>query len=406
MTIWLLAIILLASLAGLGYRQGAIRVGISFIGIVLGALLAPTLGKLVKPILVAVGIQNPILLWLLGPLIAFIVISALFKVAALFVHQKVDVYYKYKAGDLRLALWERLNQRVGLCLGVLNGVAYLVLISFIIYAFSYWTVQMTTEDNDPKLVRILNRLGRDLQNSGFSKVARSINRLPEAFYDAADIAGLLYNTPLLEARLSRYPAFLSIAERPEFRDLANDAAFSEMRVQRKPLREVLNYPKTKAILNNRDLMKMIWSTAAPDLKDLESFLLTLKSPKYDSEPILGRWNFDLRAAIAAYRKLKPNLASAEMQRVRKNLEAGIGTGSIVAMPDRNAVLKNVSQLKVLPVPAPAAGQVTPGQWVKLDNGYQFTFSLEGREQQVPALIEGDRLTLKSEGADLVLLREN
>ena len=33
-------------------------------------------------------------------------ISALFKVAGLVVHQKVDVYYKYKAGDLRLALAE------------------------------------------------------------------------------------------------------------------------------------------------------------------------------------------------------------------------------------------------------------------------------------------------------------
>ena len=407
MTIWLLAILLLASLAGLGWRQGAIRVGISFLGIIIGALLAPHLGRLLKPVLLAVGLKNPVLLWLLGPLIVFVIISALFKVGALLAHQKVDVHYKYKGGDLRLALWERLNQRVGLCLGLLNGVAYLVLISFLIYSFSYWTVQMSTEDEDPKLVRILNRLGRDLQNTGFSKVAKSIDKLPEAFYDAADIAGLIYNTPLLEARLSRYPAFLAISERQEFQDLANDKTFSEMRQQRKPLREVLAYPKTRAILDNMDLMKSIWVTAAPDLKDLANFLQTLQSAKYDSERLLGRWNFDVRAAVAAYRKLKPNLPSTEMQRVRRMIESNFGNGSLVAMPDHRALLKNISQLKVIPTAAPPApGQVTPGQWEKVDSKYQFTFSLEGREQQVPASIEGDRLTLTSEGSELVLLRED
>ena len=49
---WLLALVLLASLAGIGYRQGAIRVAFSFVGILMGALLAGPLGKLVKPLLV------------------------------------------------------------------------------------------------------------------------------------------------------------------------------------------------------------------------------------------------------------------------------------------------------------------------------------------------------------------
>ena len=64
--IWLLALLLLASLAGMGYRQGAIRVGISLIGILLGALLAPPLGHLLRPALMAVGLKNPILIWVLG----------------------------------------------------------------------------------------------------------------------------------------------------------------------------------------------------------------------------------------------------------------------------------------------------------------------------------------------------
>ena len=95
---WLLALVLLASLAGIGYRQGAIRVAFSLVGILLGALLAGPLGKLVKPLLVALGLKTPPLAWLLAPLVVFVVISVIFKVAALMVHQKVDVHFKYHAG--------------------------------------------------------------------------------------------------------------------------------------------------------------------------------------------------------------------------------------------------------------------------------------------------------------------
>ncbi len=406
MTIWLLAILLLASLAGLGYRQGAIRVGISFIGILFGVLFAPLLGRLLRPALTAVGLKNPLLTWVLAPFIVFVIISALFKVLALVVHQKVDVYYKYKAGDLRLALWERLNHRTGLALGLLNGTAYLVLISFIIYGFGYWTVQMTTSDSDPMPVRTLNRLAKDLSSSGFSKVAASISRLPEAYFDAADIAGLIYNNPLLEARLSRYPGILSIAERPEFQDLANDKDFSELRLQRKPLRELLDYGKTRAILGNTELMKFSWETLKPDVKDLAMFLQTLKSTKYDSERILGRWNFEVRSIMAAYRKLKPNIASTEFQRMRRVIEANFQKASIVAMPDHRALLKNLSQIKLVPSGAPATGQSAQGQWAKLDTKYQFSFQLAGKDEQFPATIDGDRMTLTADGAELLLLRED
>ena len=112
MTIWILALVLLAAGAGLGFRQGAIRTAISFVGIVSAVLFAGILGNLLKPLLPHVGIQNPTLIWALAPLVAFIIVLILFKVAGFFVHRKVYLFYKYKAGDLRMALWERLNSRL------------------------------------------------------------------------------------------------------------------------------------------------------------------------------------------------------------------------------------------------------------------------------------------------------
>lgn len=118
MTIWILTIILLASLGGLGYRQGAIRVGCSLLGIILAALLALPLAPLLRPLLPILGVKNPVLIWVLPPFIIFVLINSAAKAGASVLHRKVDVFYKYKAGDLRLALWERLNARLGFCLGL------------------------------------------------------------------------------------------------------------------------------------------------------------------------------------------------------------------------------------------------------------------------------------------------
>ncbi len=98
MMIWALGLVLLAALAGLGWRQGAIKVGFSFVGIVLGVLLAAPLGHLLSRLLGLIGVKDPLLNWALGPLLVFVLISAIAKIAAAAVHHKADVHYKYHAG--------------------------------------------------------------------------------------------------------------------------------------------------------------------------------------------------------------------------------------------------------------------------------------------------------------------
>ncbi|MEI6783110.1 MAG: CvpA family protein [Verrucomicrobiota bacterium] len=408
MIFWLLALVLLASLAGIGYRQGAIRVAFSLVGILLGALLAGPLGKLAKPLLGVFGVQNPTLTWLLGPLVVFLLISILFKVAAFSVHQKVDVHFKYHAGDLRLSLWERLNHRLGLCLGLVNGAVYLILLSFVIYSFSYWTVQVAGGDNDPKLAKVVNRLGQDLQSTGFVKVARAIDPMPEIWYDSADLAGLIYKNSLLEARLTRYPGFLGLAERPEFQEIASDAQFTELRLRGEPIMTLLDYPKAQAIMQNPELLKLIWATFVPDIKDLPTFLETGKSPKYDQEKILGRWNFNVNVAMSLLRRAKPNISSKEMQSWKKWMIASFAKASFVAMTDHQAILKNVPQVR-LPAPGavPSGGpQTLKGQWKDLDGKYQLALSGGPKDELLTATIESSRLTIGGEGLGLVFDRED
>jgi hypothetical protein len=404
MMIWLLAVVLMASLAGLGYRQGAVRVAFSTVAILVGAPLALVLGRFLKPVLGAVGVKEPLLVWLLPPLIVFVIVSILFKVAAAAVHQKIEVHYKYHAGELRMVLWERLNRRLGLCLGQLNAVMYLILLSFIVYFISYATFQLASPSGDPKWMRVVNRFGQDLQSTGFNRVAASIDRLPPSYYQAADLAGLLYNNPLLEARLSRYPAFLGLGERSEFQALGADRSFADMRQRGAPIQDILDSPQVQTITQNPDLLKTIWATAEPDFGDLRHYLETGLSPKYDPEKILGRWTFDPSYALILVRRAKPNITAKEMKAIKGWIQATYANTSFVAMTDHHLLLKNVPQGKLMAAGAgPNQGlQTLDGEWKNVGGKYELTLSGGG---QAPASIDGDRLQISYQGTELVFERE-
>jgi hypothetical protein len=404
MTIWLLAVLLVASLAALGYRQGAIRVAFSLVGILFGAILAVPLGNLIRPLVVGLGLKDPLLAYLIPPAIIFVLFSIIFKVAAAAAHRQADVYYKYRAGDLRMALWERLNRRLGACLGVVNATLYLILLAFVIYSLSYVTVQVASAEGDPTWMRTLNRLGKDLQATGFSKVGRAVDSR-EMWYDAADLGGLVYGNPLVEARLSQYPAVLGLAERPEFKDMGTDKEFAEMRQKRVPVMDLLTSSRMQAITSNPELLKTIWATVSPDMKDLENYLKTGTSPKYDPEKILGRWSFDVNYAMILYRRTKPNLPTAEMQKIKRWMTTAFAQTELVAMTDRQVIIKSLPQVKVptaAALAAPVGTQNLQGQW-KNDSG-KYLVSISGAGE-VPAVIDGDRLKITVDGAELVFVHE-
>jgi hypothetical protein len=389
MLIWLLAVLILAAVAGLGYRQGGVRVAFSLIGLFAGLLLARPLGIPIRMLMAMLGVKNLIILGVLPPLIAFIIISLGFKAGAIPVYRKVDVYFKYHAGDLRLALWERLDHRLGLCLGLFNGAAYFIVIAWIIYALSYWTVQMSNSAGDPWTINLLNHLGKDLSTTGFSKVTRSIDPLPESYYDGADVAGLIYNNPLLEARVSHYPAFLGLAERPELKELGNDKQFTDMWQRGEPILNLMNLASVQKIMENADLVKTVRSTVKENLKDFEEYLKTGRSEKYDSEKILGVWDFDLGFTMVMVRRAKPTLTGNEALRQRRERAATYARTTFTATPEHIAILKS----------APQAGQ---GEWKSDGDKYQVTIS--GR--QLTATIENEKLALRGDGLEIGFVRED
>jgi hypothetical protein len=428
MTIWVLALVLLASLAALGYRQGAIRVGFSFAGIVIAALLAAPLGKCLKPLMLHIGIHNPTFIWMLAPLEAFVLVLILFKIAGAAVHRRTELHYRYNrydADNLQFVLWERLIRRLGLCLGVLNGTAYFVLLCFVLFNFSYWTVQITPSDAETRTVRLINLLGRDLEGTGMDKAARAVATLPADYYKLADLAGLLRQNPQLSGLLARYPAFLSLAECNEFQQLAQDSAFTNAWQARAPIGQLLSAPQVKAILQNNGFVNIVWENLQTNIDDLMTYLKTGQSPKYDSQRILGYWGFNTATTAAMLPIAQPKISPAEIRFARLWMTNYAQT-TLIFSPDHQVFLHNLphltargsgdtATLHLWPVivhvlrsgSLPDMGIATlTGQWEYADGSCKLIFDSNGMPDAFNVLLKDSRLTVTTaDGDSLIFDRE-
>jgi hypothetical protein len=405
MTIWLLAVVLLAASAALGLRMGAIRVALSFFGIVIGGLLAAPLGHLFKPLVASMGLTNPIWVALLPSCIGFLIVLTIFKVVGAVLHKKVELHFKYNTGELQQAMWERVDHRLGMCLGFFNGAAYLVILSAAIFMISYWTVQLATPGQDPKTLSIVNRMGKDLQATGMNRVAVSVNQMPTNYYLAGDVVGLIYKNPLLEARLSRYPAIMALAEKPQFQDLANDQAFTELRMKQPSVLEILNYPKVQTIIQTPETMKSITNALLPNLADLQKFLETGKSQTF-TEDIYGRWDFDAFTTMSLYRKAHPNITPVEAKKRRDAYKADYTKMTFTAAPGDLAVLKNYPHFSLNGRQVSIELQNSTGQWNGINGTYTVTIQIDGKDQQLSGEIHNDRLSLSNNDIVLGFVRED
>ena len=123
------------------------------------------------------------------------------------------------------------------------------------------------------------------------------------------------------------------------------------------------------------------------------------SEKY-SDKILGRWYFDVNAAMAAYRKTKPNLPSSEMLKFRRWMTAAFGKTMMIAAPDNSLVIKNLPQLKTL---GATETQNAQGSWKNAGSEYQLTLGSAGERH---GKLEAGRLVLSGESMTLVFAAED
>jgi hypothetical protein len=402
MTIWIFAVLLMAAVSLAGWRQGAIRAAFAFVGIIFAALLAAPLGRLLHPLLPHLGATNPVTAWALAPVAGFIVASIPLKVVAHTVHQKVEHFYKYNAGDLRLALWTRLNSRLGICIGLMNGAAYFVLVSFFIFNLTYWTTQ-AARGSQPLLIRLVNTLGEDLQSTGFTTTASAVGSLPPTFYELADLSGLLMQNPQLGARLANYPGLTSVWERDDMQPLVHDPTLKNALVAGTSPGEILDVPPVQALLANKELSKQLGGILTTNLDDLTAYLKTGKSAKYDGEKILGRWQFNPGVTVAWLRQEQPKIQASEMRALRALWTQAYAQTSLLLTGDHQLFIKNLPKFQTQTQPDQPAFQPEnwKGDWSLDGTNYTLHVSLNGEDKFMNGTTDGLRLTIK-DGRNLLI----
>jgi len=387
MILWIIALLLLGLVCMVGYYQGAVRAAASFLGLVIGAGLAVPLAHALAPIFRLVGLKHPIWIALIGPLIVFLLILFAFKAAGHALHRKLDGYYKYQGSDTKRLLFERMNQRVGIAVGVLNATVYVMLLASVFYTLGYFTVEMATSPRDPFTMKLVSRVAEDIQATSLHKAIGPFIMAKERYFDAVDALGTIFHNPVVQSRLASYPPFLPISDRQEFKDLGKDVKFQEFWLKGPSYDEFKNNPKIAPLVNNIDLYTNVVATLNGDYKDLNTWLQTGKSDKFGDEKIIGRWEVDLGASMAHARKSKPNITTVELRWLRRSL-MGLSNATFVAFLDNKARLR---------LPMTNAVQNLQGTWQN-SGGASYTLSFTDGKRKVdfPASIEGNKLAISKD----------
>lgn len=395
MILWLIALVMLTSVGIVGFYQGALRAGFSFVGLLIAALLASPIGSLLAAVVPIFGLKNPVAIAFISPAIAFLLILTAFKLGALAVHKKAEAYYKYKASDTQRMLFERMNARVGIAVGMANGLVYFYVICTLIYALGYLTVQVASADQDGWSPRLVNRLSSDMVSTGMTKAVAPFMPRSELYFDGADVVADIFHTPLLQRRLANYPPFLLVGENEEFKGLSDTAFQGEWLKGALTFGSFVNHERIQPLVENHDVVTNVLGMLDGDFKDLKVYLETGKSPKYDDEKVLGHWEFDFKASMNATRRKKVNMGSADVTKLRRTLSSIFLKSTITATVDHKAVLK---------IPTAGNKAVNKGTWKNVDGKYILTIKQGDQNLELEAQVDGKTILFTKDG--LVLVYEN
>jgi len=348
MSIWILGVILVVGLAALGRQIGSIRMGVSMIGAIVAYVGTLYLTPIVSPMMESVGIDNPITIWWLTPLVVYIILFIMMNGIAQGVYLKVNLFFQYRAKEDAKMRFERMDKNVGLALGIANGCVLLTIISVPIYVAGYITIQFKTDD-DPFLYNLLNRARADLTSTGFDKISAAIAPNTDELFMIADTAALIYNNPSVQDFIAEYPDFYHFVEEDTLgsgedqddpysssEEGESEPDFKSLLTGKGSLAKILSHSKAQQLMKSSDFMSVIKNL---DYADLNEFIKTGISPKYQDDPIVGKWRIDLPRSIREYGRKLPQLRPAYLSRLPAYAAPRFGDIHLIVCPNGNAYLK-------------------------------------------------------------------
>jgi len=393
MTIWILAVVLFGILGGLGRQVGALRMSISLVGVTVALFAAGPLAPYFRKALEAATFKNPVTVWSLAAPLAFLAIMLVFNSLAVAAYLKIGNYYKYRAKDDIRIRWERMDNQLGLCVGLVAAVVYLIAGSAYVYHVGYVTRQLESPGDNPLWLSLVNKLRDDLSTTKFDRVAAAVGTASPALTQTADALGLLYHNPDLQARLPDYPLFMSLAENPELQAAFTNESYAVLLPAQTNVSLILKNPTTETIIKHPEIQRVLKEL---DLADLLAYLQTGKAGKYADEPMIGKWQLNIASTIKQAARANTKLMTTVNQnRLRYLLRLRMADYLVVTTPDEKVYVKGtqkplgsfagmlIQQFAIAAqLPPPPTNQpptILSGTWKKEGDKYQVTLTTEQGE---------------------------
>jgi hypothetical protein len=234
-------------------------------------------------------------------------------------------------------------------------------------------------------------MGQDMQTTGVARAAKAVGKLPDDYYRFADLAGLLRQNPQVTNRLLEYPGLTSLFQRDDLQALGQDTGFTGNWQQQAPIDDLLNNGQVQGLLQNAPLVSQIATILDENYDDLIAYLKTGQSAKYDSEKILGTWDFNLGTSLVFFRQTHAKLKAADLLDIRAQWTAAYANTKLLFAGDNKIYIKQLPDFKANPV---VANNLT-GDWDAAGTDYKLTVTLNGESKDLMVKsTDGLRLTLK------------
>ena len=382
MLIWVVAVVLVGGFGLLGHQTGAIRWGIGFIGAALGLALAGIAGGVVSAGLAMMGVKDYIDLALLPGVIVFSLLTIIFLVIGVAAHRPVELFFKYRSDEPTRAAFERMNQAIGLFVGLISGICVFFSVGNFVYRQGYLITQVTSDNGEATPVRYIAQLRGEMESTGWARTFAAMDNSPAKYYEVSDILGILHANPLVQGRAENYPPFLALGAQQEFAEIGSDAEFLKLSQSKPALSAMLNHPKAAAVLFSPTLRETF---AKVDLKDFRKYLETGISPRYEDEKILGRWRMDPGTVFTQLKRERLNLSPAEMRSIRTALGPILSGATLVAYTDGRFSIKIAPPAAPVAAANPEGGEAAAPSPAATQNAYMARYGLRPSSAGTPAV---------------------
>ena len=208
---------------------------------------------------------------------------------------------------------------------------------------------------------------------------------------------------------------MSLAENADLQAILTNATFAPLLPAKTNVSLILKDPATPQLIAHGEIQRMMKEV---DLADLANFLQTGTSEKYAKEPLVGKWQVDLRETMNAFRRANPKVSVVDANRLVVLMRIAISDYTLTATPDDKIYVKGkrdplsfvamaTPRFAFPPLdPAAPIKNVLTGSWKKEGDNYQFTLQSPAGEKTADAKLVGNKITTQIGANSVVFARMN